>query len=411
MAAVMVVAMVAVPLAGCQPTPPVTRELKVGIMSPSTGVAAEKGAPMGHGNLDAFQYINNELGGVGGVKITPMWYDTTYNADKVVTLTKRLMDEGALFTIIASSTEANYARATANPAGFPILATFTAPILYRPPQHVYGQMPDYGDGWSTFTNYYLKNLWKGTGKPKMALMLLSNPTGYGARDAATALAAQMGVEIVATEEHAATTTSEIESLTRIKAKNPDVIFISSTPAPSAVIVRNARDLGLFPQIPIALGHAGMTQAFISAATAQVAEGVYGVYPTVLWDDNVPGMAKAVEYAKKNNPKDYGNADYLTSWAASLIGTEIVKLAVQNAGYDVLAKGNADSWKAVETQGFQKLNNYTVGGLHGPVSYTAGDNRLDKYMKLYQVKSGKIAPISDWIEAPVIKYEDFPWFGK
>jgi len=276
---------------------------------------------------------------------------------------------------------------------------------------VYGQMPDYGDGWSAFTNYYLKNIWKGTGKPKMALHLLNNPTGYGARDAATALAAQMGVEIVATEEHAATTTSEIESLTRIKAKNPDVIFVSSTPAPSAVIIRNARDLGLFPQIPIALGHAGMTQALISTAGAQVVEGVYGVYPTVLWDDNVPGMAKAVEYAKKNNPKDYGNADYLTSWAASLIASEILKLAVQNAGYDVLAKGNADSWKAVEAQGFQKLSNYAVGGLHGPVNYTPGDNRLDKYMKLYQVKSGKMTPITDWVEAPVIKYEDFPWFGK
>ena len=59
------------------------------------------------------------------------------------------------------------------------LIEFTAPSLYRPPQHIYGQMPDYGDDWIAFTKYYVANIWKGTGKPKMALMLLNNPTGAG----------------------------------------------------------------------------------------------------------------------------------------------------------------------------------------------------------------------------------------
>jgi len=64
----------------------------------------------------------------------------------------------------------------------------------------------------------------------MALHLLANPTGRGALDGVKAKANELGYEIVATEEHKATTVSEIESLTRIKAKNPDVMFISSTPA-------------------------------------------------------------------------------------------------------------------------------------------------------------------------------------
>jgi len=245
----------------------------------------------------------------------------------------------------------------------------------------------------------------------MAMHLLNNSTGAGARDAATAYAADMGIEIVATEEHASTTTSEMESLTRIKALNPDILYISSTPAPTAMIVKNAYELGMFPGITIGSGHAGFTSAFVDIAGADTAEGVYGVFPTVNWGDDVPAMAKMTEYMEKNHPKDAENMDYITCWAQSLIIAEILKEAVKNAGYDVLAKGDAESWKALEEQGIQKLNNFNVDGLHGPVSYTAGDNRLSKSVRVFQVQGGEIVPLTDWIDAPVVRYEDFDWFGK
>jgi branched-chain amino acid transport system substrate-binding protein len=413
MALCLAIVLLVLPILGCNNSQPPAagKELKVGFITPSTGAAAEKGAPMGHGNLDAIEYINNELGGVAGYKIKALWYDSAYDAAKITTLTKKLMDDGALMFTVASSKEMAAAMEIANRAEFPGMATFPAPNLYRPPAHIYGQMPDYGDAWAAFASYYVKNIWKGNGKPKMALHLLNNSTGYGARDAAKALADQIGVEIVATEEHAATTASEMESLTRIKSKNPDIIYISSTPAPTAVIIRNARDLGLFPKVPIASGQAGFTKALIDIAGADVVEGVYGLFPTVTWDENVPGLAKAVEYVKKNNAKDYGNADYLTSWAASLVVAEALKLAVQNSGYDTLAKGDVVAWRAMEKNGIQKLKDYKVAELHGPVSYTPGDNRLDKSMRLYSIKGGKIVPLTSWFEAPLVKYEDFSWWGK
>jgi len=298
----------------------------------------------------------------------------------------------------------------ANRAGFPGLVAFTAPSLYRPPQHIYGQMPDYGDDWGAFATYYMDNIWKGPGKPKMALHLLNNTTGYGARDAAKAMADKLGIDIVSVDEHTATTISEEESLTRIKAENPDVLYISSTPAPTAVIIKNAHALGMYPGMTIASGHAGFTKALVDIAGADIVEGVYGVFPTVNWGDNVPGMAKMTEYVRKLHPKDEGNMDYITSWAQSLIMAEIVKTAVENAGYDALAKGDAESWNVLETQGIQKLD-YDVEGLHGPAQYTPGDNRLSKSLRVFQVKGGAITPITDWIEAPLIKYEEFDWFGK
>jgi branched-chain amino acid transport system substrate-binding protein len=393
------------------------KTLKVGIMTPSTGPAAEKGAPMGDANLDAIKYINEELGGVKGYQIEPIWLDSKYDAAQAVTNIKRFMDEKCLLFGTSSSKEMTAVMQIANEAGFPGLVCFNAPNLHRPPQHIYGQTPDYGDDWTAFTTYYMKNIWKGSGKPKMALLVLNNPTGYGARDAARAAADSLGVEILwdgavgKAFEHTATTTSETETLTRIKAMNPDVLYISSTPAPTSVIIKNAYELGMYPGVTIGCGHASFTKALVDLAGADIVEGVYGVFPTASWGENVPGMAKLVEYAQKEHPKDVGNMDYITAWAQSLVMAEILRLAVENAGYDVLAKGDVTSWQAVEKQGIQKLNNYDVGGLQSPVTYTPGDNRLGNSLRIFQVKNGVITVITDWIKAPLVKYEEFDWFGQ
>jgi len=391
---------------------PEEKTLKIGITTPSTGPAAEKGSPMGHGNLDAIEYINTELGGVAGYPVEVVWLDNAYDAAKVVTNVKKFMDDGCLMFATASSKMMTASMEIANRAEFPGLACFNAPILHRPPQHIYGQMPDYGDDWSAFATYYMENIWKGPGKPKMALHLLNNPTGYGALDAARASAERLGIELLLpAEEHTTTTTSEIDSLTRVKALNPDVLYISSTPAPTAVIIKNAYQLGMYPGIPIGLGHASITKALVDIAGADICEGVYGVFPTVNWGDDVPGMAKVVEYCQKLHPKDEGNMDYITSWAQSLIMAEILRVAVENVGYDVLAKGDVESWRAIETYGIQRLKDYDVGGLHGPASYTPGDNRLSKSVRVFQIQGGEITPVTDWVEAPVVKYEEFEWFGK
>lgn len=400
-------------LAACSGTAQskVGQTLKVGIITPSTGPAAEKGRPMGEAVQDAFKYINDELGGIDGYKVELEAVDSQYDAANVVTFIKKFQDDGVLLFGTASSKEGQAAMELANRAGLPGIVSFTAPSLYRPPQHIYGQMPDYGDDWIAFANYYKQNIWKGSGKPKMALQVLNNPTGYGARDAAKAKADELGIEIIAVNEHAATTTSEMAAITALKSLKPDVIYISSTPAPTAVIIQNAREAGLYPGITIGLGHASITKALVDIAGKDAVEGIYGVYPTVSWGENVPGMAKMTEYVKKYHPADEGNMDYITSWAQSLIIAEALRLAVKNAGYDAIAKGDANAWKMVEEQGIQKLKNFNVQGLHGPVAYTPGDNRLSKSVRVFQIKGGTITPVTDWLEAPMVKYEDYPWFGK
>ncbi|HEY92909.1 MAG TPA: ABC transporter substrate-binding protein [Dehalococcoidia bacterium] len=381
--------------AGC--TSAEEKTLKAGFSICYTGVAAEKGRPMGNGKLDCIKYINEELGGVAGYQIEVIWRDNQYDASKAATIINELMDKGCLLFTTNSSAMMTASAEIANRAEFPGFAVFSAPALTNPPQHIYAQMPDYGDDWAAFANYYLENIWQGEGEPKMAMHLLNNSTGYGARDAAVLLADELGIDIVAMEEHTTTTISEIESLTRINALNPDIIYISSTPQPTSIIIKDAVDLGMYPGVTIGLGHASITSELIEFAGAD-AEGVYGVYPTVKWGDDVPAMAKMTEYCQEYHPDDYGNMDYITSWAEGLIVAEILRLAVENVGIDNLTP------QAVEEYGFKKLDNFNVGGLHGPVSYTPGDNRLSKAVRVFQIQDGEIVPISGWVDAPLIPYE-------
>jgi branched-chain amino acid transport system substrate-binding protein len=388
------------------PTTATGAPIKIGMMTPSTGPVPEKGIPGQHGIQDAMAYINGELGGAGGHPIQVEWRDSAYDMAKVGTIVQEYMDKGCVLFTTHSSSEMKAAQGKANAAGFPGIAVFGSTMNVHPAAHIYTPTPDYGDDWVAFAQYYLKNIWKGTGKPKMALHLLTGTVGQGTLDGAQAMAEQLGIELVDTENHTIGTSSEIESLTRVKSKNPDVLFISSVPAPTAVIIKNARQLGM--TIPIGCASASFTSAMVSLAGSEAAEGVYGVYHTASWDDtNVPGIAKAADYCKKNHPADYGNMDYLGTWACCLMIQQILDNAVKNAGYEAIAKGDANAWKAVETQGIQKLSGYKIEGLQGgTVTYTPGDNRLDTYLKIYQVKSSKLVSITDWTNAPLVSYPQY-----
>jgi branched-chain amino acid transport system substrate-binding protein len=91
--------------------------------------------------------------------------------------------------------------------------------------------------------------------------------------------------------------------------------------------------------------------------------------------------------------------------------KIVETAIENAGYDKLSAGDADAWAVLENDGIKKLKDYDVDGLHGPVTYSEGDNRLAKSVRVFQVQGGNIEPLTDWIDAPVVEYEKFDWFGQ
>ena len=394
-------------LSACGPKAKEGEVIKIGMMTPSTGPVPEKGLPGQHGIEDAMEYINNELDGAGGYPIDFSWRDSEYNMQKVGIIVQDFINEGDILFTTHSSSEMKAAQGIANQNGFPGLAIFISTMNLHPAEHIYGPTPDYGDDWTALAKYYMDNIWEGTGKPKMALHLLSGTVGAGTLDGAQLMAEELGIELLKEEYHLISTTSEIESLNRIKALDPDVMIISGVPASTAVIIRDANALEMYPGMTIMCASASFTKSLIDLAGADNCEGVYGVFHTVSWEDDVPGIKKAKEYCQKNHPADYGNMDYLSTWVTCLVVREILATAVKNVGYEVLSEGGAEAWKAVEEEGIQKLKGYKAEGLQGGTFvYTPGDNRLNKYLRMYKITNGKIISQGDWEEAPLMKYEKY-----
>jgi len=413
--------LVAMPFIGaCAPAPtaptaptapkPEDQPLKVGFPLICSGAAAEKGAPGAYGKLACIRYINEELGGVNGHPIEVHWYDDAYDAAKTISVVKMLMEENCLFFTTSSSKEMEATMEIANRAGFLGMVYCGSTKCVHPPAHIFAMMPMYDDDWVAFAKYYLANIWKGPGKPKMVLCMLNNPVGYAAKAASLAFAEQLGIEIIAEEEHTATTISEMASLTRIRALNPDVLWISSTPAPAAVIIKNAYALGMYPGVTIGVSHAGMVQTLIDLGGAKVVEGVYGTSPIALWGEGVPGEAKMAEYCDRLYPRVLGYTDFEGCWAEGLIVAEVLRLALENCGYEKLAKGGPEAWECVERCGFRNVKNFSPGGIIGPVDFSDDyDLRGSKSLRIVKVVNGEMRSISDWMETEPIHYEEFEWF--
>ncbi len=388
-----------------KPTPkPEEQPITWGAEACWTGIAAEKCNPMERGAEMAIKYVNEEKGGILGHPIKVKALDSGYDSSKMVTLIKRWIDEGQPLFTTHSSKMMETAMGISNRVGMPGIVDFASVRCIHPPKHVYTTGPDYGDQLLGFLNWFKANVWKETRPPRVALHGLNNPTGYGPKMALELMADKIGVEFVAFEEHRADTVSEMESLTRIKAKNPDVLFIASTPAPTSVIIKNAHALGMWPGITIAGHYAAMTKATIDLTGADLAEGIYGAKPIVDWYD--PAAAKVREYCKKYWPQYWENADFLGHWKFTLVVLECFRQAIQNAGWEALYTGpKEERWKAMEYEGIQKVKGYDPEGLCGPIDYTdPKDHRGSKFIKIVQAQGGVFKAVSDWIECPLIEYE-------
>ncbi|MFP3975240.1 MAG: ABC transporter substrate-binding protein [Dehalococcoidia bacterium] len=399
---------------GTETAAPEDQPLKFGAEICWTGVAAEKCQPMGDGLLDSIKYINEEKGGVQGHPIEVVDRDSGYDTSKMATIARGWIDEGMPLFTTCSSKMMESAMAISNRAGMPGICDFCSTKCVHPPKHVYAQSPGYGDETLAFLEHFKNNIWDGDGTIKLALHILNNPTGYGAQMACRAKAEEMGYEVVAVEEHKAETMSEMETLTRIEEENPDVLFISSTPAPTSVILKNAKDQGI--DIPIGMAHASFVpDVLMEMAGADVLEGIYGVYPTAAFDtpeSDAPGIAKVKEYSSEYSKEYYESEslDYLCHWAHGLVVYKIFETAMENASYEEIMEGPKEQrWKTIEEEGIKKLETYDMEGLTGPLTApTEKDHRLIKAVKLYQIQEGEKVLLAE-PEAPLVPYEEYEWF--
>jgi branched-chain amino acid transport system substrate-binding protein len=254
--------------------------------------------------------------------------------------------------------------------------------------------PSYND-MSRIALKWVRTTWRDTSRnPKICYLYPDNGYGRAILKTSKKYAGQIGVDVGPDQIINWPTKDATVQLTNMNRYNPDFAYITSTAMNGAVILKNAKALGLKTKFISNIRNFEETLITLSGGAA---EGTYGVHPIAPYGAPVPGMKKIVASHEKWHPGEKGTNVYLEGWVNILCTAQALKMA-DKAG-QLNAAGIRDA--------FNQFRNYDTGGLAPPLTFTSKDHRGSTAAKIYEIKGGKMVPVSDWVELP----RDKEYFGK
>jgi branched-chain amino acid transport system substrate-binding protein len=224
------------------------KEIKVGILGSLTGPAAIFGTGNLAGATIAFEEAN-AAGGVNGRKLAWISLDDESSPPKAIAAYKRLVDQEKVFAVFgpASSAVGQALVPTFNASTTPtFVSIFSTPAVTEPPIPMLfrtGVMNDREQG-AAIADYVVDHL----GAKKIALVSQSDEYGKRGGEAVVARLAQRKIALVSNEVFNISDTDFTAQISRTIQAAPDVLIVYGYPNPSAILTRQAKQLGLKAKI-------------------------------------------------------------------------------------------------------------------------------------------------------------------
>jgi len=224
------------------------KEIKVGILGSLTGPAAIFGTGNLAGATIAFEEAN-AAGGVNGRKLAWISLDDESSPPKAIAAYKRLVDQEKVFAVFgpASSAVGQALVPTFNASTTPtFVSIFSTPAVTEPPIPMLfrtGVMNDREQG-AAIADYVVDHL----GAKKIALVSQSDEYGKRGGEAVVARLAERKIALVSNEVFNISDTDFTAQISRTIQAAPDVLIVYGYPNPSAILTRQAKQLGLKAKI-------------------------------------------------------------------------------------------------------------------------------------------------------------------
>ena len=242
--------------------------IKIGGLFAVTGPASFLGEPEKK-TLELLVKEANDKGGINGVKLEAVIYDTTGDATKAVQLATKLIKDDKVSVIIGPSTtgESMAVIPVVEKEKIPLISCAAGIKITDPAKHWVFKTPANDHvAVEKILNYM-------TSKKQKSIALLTVTDGFGAsgREQLKAIATQKGFTIVADEVYGPKDTDMTAQLTKIRGIKPDAIICWGTNPGPAVITKNIKQLGI--KTPLYMSHGVASKKYIELAGAEAAEGV------------------------------------------------------------------------------------------------------------------------------------------
>jgi branched-chain amino acid transport system substrate-binding protein len=269
-------------LAAAQPAAAVEKEpIKVGALLAVTGPASFLGAPEER-TLRLVADAINASGGIDGRRIQLIVKDTGGSPEKAVSFAKQLIDEEQVFAIIgpATSGETMQVKAIAEAGKTLLISCAAAEVIVNPvAAWVFNVAPK-----DRYAAEMIFRQMKKRGIKKIGL--LSSNTGFGkaGKEQVERGAPAAGIEIAANEVYDKSATDLTAEVTKLKAAGVQAILNWSIEPAQAIVIKNARQIGL--KIPIFQSH-GFANIQYARTAGAAAEGVMFPASRIVVADELP----------------------------------------------------------------------------------------------------------------------------
>ncbi len=348
--------------------------IKVGAILAVTGPAAFLGAPEAR-TLEMLVEDINAKGGIIGKKVQLLIKDSQGSPEKAVSFAKQLIEEEKVFAIIGPSTsgETMQIKNIAEEGKTLLISCAAAEVIVNPlAKHVFKVAPR--------DSYAALKIFDQMKKMKISKIgVLSSNTGFGkaGKEQLEKHAPAYGIQIVVNEVYDKAATDLTAEVTKLKAAKVQAIVNWSIEPAQAIVIKNARQIGM--TVPIFQSHGFANIQYAKAAGAS-AEGVIFPASRLVVADSLPdkNRQKPVVMAYKKAYESRYNEDVSTFGGHAYDSLMLLARAIREAG---------DNPEKVRSS-FENIKNFV--GTAGVFNFSPQDhNGLDiDAFAMMTVKDGK-----------------------
>lgn len=270
------------------------KEIKFGLSAPLTGDRAQYGQSFSNSVKLAIEEYNAKN---PAVKVSLSEGDSKDDPKEAANIAQKFVDDKDIAAVIGdfSSTTSMAASPIYQRSGLVQLSpTSSHPDFTNAGDYIFRNVPT-----QKIDGAFIANFAKELGFKKSATIYIQNDWGLSAKDNYENKFKEIGGEVVASLNHSADEKDFNNVLLKIREKNPDVIYLGSPYAQAALIVQQAKKLGITSKF---IGTAILySQEFIKLG-GEAVNGTYTSSPFFA-DDPRPEVKAFNETYKKNYNKD------------------------------------------------------------------------------------------------------------
>jgi branched-chain amino acid transport system substrate-binding protein len=362
-------------------------------LSDFTGPVAGLALPGSQGLEDYLKDLNAR-GGVDGLKVQYIGVDTRYDVARALSSFKRYRrDESVLAINIVSTPLGKMLKEQTKGEKLVVLVPgdgeFQAQI-----GNFFPWGPTYQDAFAATLDWIMSD-WKKKGKagaPSVAILSWDSPYGREPLRGGKEYAEKLGIKLLPSELFPPGSLKHDVYLTRLAEAGADYVYVGGVDPTQTNVMRDAAAMGLTKKIQFISDYWGPSSLGIGLHPDAL-EGmvVVSFFLRGAEAQNHP-LVKRIWNQYRKDPIEKMNESYGFGLCWGLNFEAALKDAIKRVGADKLTR-------EAMYDSYQRLTGLSRDGISGPCAYSPTSRRGSLEVKFYQVKAGKILPVTDWVKTP------------